>query len=784
MMNIKSTITCILMITIVLSITGSQKGDCKMDNHTSTDHQIKGVLPGIEDFPEFLKKKFAEKKKYRGETYKPRTKHIDKDGWATYTNRLFLESSPYLLQHAHNPVNWYSWGDEAFETAKKLNRPVLVSIGYSTCHWCHVMEEESFEDVEIAQYLNEHFIAVKVDREERPDIDSIYMTALQAMTGGGGWPLNVWLTPERRPFYGGTYFPARDGDRGAGAGFFTILKKLNEVYHTQPDKVAQSSSYLTKAIRDMLTPSSGTALPNADSFHAVVNLYRKSYDPVFGGLNGAPKFPSSLPVGLLLRYYRRTGDKSVLEMAEHTLEKMAAGGMYDHVGGGFHRYSVDEKWLVPHFEKMLYDNALLAVDYIEAFQVTGRQDFKRVAEEILHYVTKEMISPDGVFYSASDADSLTPEGHREEGYFFTWTHDELETILGKARAAIISKYYSVGDVPNFEGRHILHRRKSVENVAGELKISEKELDSIIEESRDILYQERNRRPLPLRDDKVLTSWNGLMISAYARAGFVLGDQKYIDIASRASRFILDHLYVNGRLHRSYKDGKAKNNGYLQDYAFFIASLLDLYEASHDSTWLKKAIELDAVLENQYEDKENGGFFLTSEDHEELIAREKPGYDGAIPSGNSVTVLNLLRLYELTTRADYLKRSENALKTFLGSSSSNPAALSRMLMALDFYLDKPKEIIIITPEGKEADAERFLAVLRSHFIPNSVLTIAGEGEKMESLSKLILPLKGKSAVNGRSTAYVCEGGFCRLPAGDPADFEKQISIVEMYDKTVD
>jgi uncharacterized protein YyaL (SSP411 family) len=464
-------------------------------------------------------------------------------------------------------------------------------------------------------------------------------------------------------------------------------------------------------------------------------------------------------------------------MAKVTLEKMAAGGMYDHVAGGFHRYSTDEYWLVPHFEKMLYDNALLIMDYLEGYQVTADEDFERIARETLRFVERDMTSPQGAFYSATDADSLTPGGHREEGYFFTWTPKELEHALGEDRAHVVKAFYSVGDRGNFEGRSILNTPKPRAEIADDLGISEMQLKGIIEESREILYQVRSRRPYPLRDEKILTAWNALMISAHAQAGLILNDSKYTDRAIKAAQFILEKLYLNNRLYRSYKDNNARHNAYLDDYAFFIAALLDLYEATQDTLWLKKAVEIDAILEKNYEDKKNGGFFLTSNDHEDLLAREKPSYDSAVPSGNSIAVLNLLRLNEFIERDDYRQRSEEALKSFSAALKSNPHALSEMLIAVDFYFDKPKEIVIVAPRGNRDDASSLLSEFRKHFVPNRVLTVVTEGKELESHAALIPLVKGKSALEGKATAYVCERGICMLPTNDPKVFTRQIKTVE-------
>ena len=716
----------------------------------------------------------------RPQGYKPRTRHLRPDGSPKYTNRLFLETSPYLGQHAHNPVNWFPWGDEAFELARKLNRPVLLSVGYSTCHWCHVMEEESFEDEEIAGVMNQSYVAIKVDREERPDVDSIYMAAVQALTGRGGWPMTVWLNPEREPFYGGTYFPARDGDRGARAGFLTLLRNIRTVYEERPEAIFEQTNQLVRSIESSLTPAVG-GIPGTPVIQKGAQSFRDRFDSTWGGRQGRPKFPSSMPVQFLLRYYRRTGDEQYLSMAVLTLEKMAAGGMYDHVGGGFHRYSTDQRWLVPHFEKMLYDNALLARAYLDGHQVTGREDFARVVREILRYVQRDMTSPDGAFYSATDADSLNPEGHAEEGWFFTWTPAEIEAVLGQDRARVVAAYYGVTSAGNLEGRNILNTPKPDAEVAASLEISVDELRSIIEQSKDLLYAARKKRPAPLRDEKILTAWNGLMISAYAQAGLVLGEADYVRMAQRAANSVLTHLRRDGRLYRSFKDGRPRHNAYLDDYAFLIAGLLDLYEATGEIRWLRESIALDDVLAKHYEDRQAGGFFLTSDDHEELLAREKPSRDGAVPSGNSIHALNLLRLQEFTTNDRYRQRAEKAMQAVGQILNSAPAALSEMLLAVDFLLDRPKEVIIVTP-GSRREAEPLLSRMRKVFLPNRILVVAVEGQDLQAQQKLVPLVENKVARNARATAYVCEEGFCKLPTSDPAVFEKQLSAVEPLEET--
>ena len=720
-----------------------------------------------------LKMKFSLVREKKGILYKPRTKHLDQDGWAKYTNRLFLESSPYLLQHAHNPVNWYPWGDESFETAKKRDVPILLSIGYSTCHWCHVMEEESFEDVEIATFINKNYIAIKVDREERPDIDAIYMSAVQAITGRGGWPMTVWLTPDKKPFYGGTYFPARDGDRGASMGFLTMLNRVKEYYYNNPEQVQQAGVDITKAIQKNLSPVKGGKEISQQVLKNSLQHYKSSYDSINGGTTGAPKFPSTMPVRLLFRHYYHNEDKSALAMAEKTLIKMAYGGIYDQVGGGFHRYATDDKWLVPHFEKMLYDNALLVISYLDGFQITGNSLFKQIVDETLLYIQRDMTSPGGGFYSATDADSQTLEGENEEGFYFTWTPLELEAVLGKEDANVVSHYFNVTKSGNFEGRNILNIENSLKNEAEMIRISEKSLFNTILNAKSKLYQQRNKRPSPLRDEKILTAWNGLMISAFARSGLILKNQDYIDTAKKAARFILKNLYKNSRLLRSYNDGKANHEAYLDDYAFFIAALLDLFEADPDPLWLKTAIELDRTLLNFYEDISDGGFFMTAKDHENLIAREKPGIDGALPSGNAIAAMNLFRLSKFTSNEEYKKRGVKTIQAFSALFESNPAILSEMMLALDFSLDIPKEIVIVSPKGKKSASEPMLKELRKTFLPNRILIQIEEGEHAKKLSKMTPLIKGKTASNNSSVAYICEEGICYLPSYTTKEFANQI-----------
>jgi uncharacterized protein YyaL (SSP411 family) len=730
-----------------------------------------GPPAGGSPYPAAVETRLRSALRAKGTDYEPRTRHLNDDETPKYTNRLILENSPYLLQHAHNPVDWYPWGDEAFERARREKKPVFLSVGYSTCHWCHVMEEESFEDEEIAAYLNQNYIAIKVDRERRPDVDGVYMTAVRLMTNRGGWPMSVWLTADREPFYGGTYFPPRDGDRGSRTGFLTLLKRLRQAYEEDPDRVAATTAELRDKIGESMAVTPGNALPDDSVPRRAFASEKRAFDEKLGGFGQAPKFPRSVRLEALLRYYRRTKDAEALRMVRRTLDAMAAGGMYDQVGGGFHRYSTDARWLVPHFEKMLYDNALLAVAYLEAYQVTGEPDYARVVREILLYVEREMTAPGGGFYSASDADS---EG--EEGTFFVWTPAQIEAVLPAAEARLVEKYYGISATGNFEGKNILHTQGSLDSTAAALKMDPGEAEKLLTSARARLYEARSKRIPPLTDHKILPSWNGLMISAFARAAQVFGDDTYAAYARAAALFITTKMKKGDRLHRSSLDGQIGGNGYLDDYAFLTAGLLDLYEATFEARWLREAMALQKVTDTHFIDAKDGGYFLTADDAEELLAREKPSYDGAEPSGNSVALLNLLRLYELTTDAAYLQRAEQLLRAFEPSWQQYPTSVPRLLSGIDFWSDRAKEIIIVVPES-HAQAEPFLAQLRATYLPNRVVVVVSEGEEQEKLASLVPLVKNKSARGGKPTAYVCERQVCELPTSDPQVFAKQIARLE-------
>ncbi len=735
-------------------------------------------LPGVARIDIDLQRRLEQAFESQQGDYVPRTHHLEKDGSPRFTNRLILESSPYLLQHAHNPVNWYPWSEEAFERAKRENKPVFLSIGYSTCHWCHVMERESFEDEEIAAFLNRHFISIKVDREERPDVDSVYMTAVQILTGRGGWPMTVIMTPDKDPFFGGTYFPPRKGVRGSRAGLVDILTEMVRLYEQEPTRAIEQAQELSQQIARVTTTLRGAGVPSDRVIVQAAQRLAAAFDPVDGGFGRAPKFPQPARLTILLRYARRTEDPGALHILTMTLDKMAAGGVYDHVGGGFHRYSTDGQWLVPHFEKMLYDNAQLASVYIDTWQLAGNPNYRRVARDILDYVAAEMTSPEGGFYSATDADSPTPSGHDEEGWFFTWTLDELERLLGKERAAIVGAAYGVMPTGNFEGRNILHRNQTNREVASRYKTTPKRVAEILAEARPVLYEARASRPPPIRDEKVIAAWNGLMISAFARAAWALDEPRYAALATRSARFVWDKMRnEDGALLRTYKGGQRSSTAFLDDYAFMIAAYLDLYEATADAAWLERALQLQAIQDARYADLQEGGYFMTPNDGELLLVREKPTHDGAVPSGNSVAALNLLRLYDFTDEGKWRERAE-ALFTALASRIARaPSGYPQLLVALDYYYDVPLEIAVIA-ETNLADTSALAERLREAFVPNKVSCVLTEAAA--SAHQRVVPwLEGKRTLRGKPTAYVCERGRCDLPTSNPSVFARQIDKRRPY-----
>ncbi|MBI5070179.1 MAG: thioredoxin domain-containing protein [Deltaproteobacteria bacterium] len=711
-------------------------------------------LPGSAPHPPPLAEALAHAVAGRGPGFVPRTRHRQGNR-PRYTNRLALESSPYLLQHAHNPVDWRPWGDEAFADARQSGRPVFLSVGYSTCHWCHVMEEESFEDPEIAAFLNHHFVPVKVDREERPDVDAVYMTAVQALSGGGGWPMSVWLNADREPFFGGTYFPPRDGDRGAPVGFLSALRQIDALWRTDPLRISKAAGALAGAVRIALGGAAGQAegIPGPTAVDAAVRGYVQRFDDDHGGLAGAPKFPSSLPVRLLLRHHRRTGDAASLHMATLSLTRMAAGGIHDQLAGGFHRYSTDSRWLVPHFEKMLYDNALLAVAYAEAYQVTGRPDFARVVRSTLDWMLREMALPEGGLCSATDADS---EG--EEGRFFVWSAREVEERLGE-EAARFAAFHGVTAEGNFEGHNVLHVPRP----------DEAEWQALAP-AREKLRLLREGRPHPLRDDKVLAAWNGLALSALAFGGRVLGEPRHVEAARRGAAFLLSTLRPGGRLRRSWNAGRLGPAAFLEDHAFLCRGLLDLHEATLEPRWLSEALALAGEQERLFADPA-GGWFSTPADGEALIARQKPTHDGAEPCGASVAVHSALRLAALTGDDRWRQVADGALRAHGASLAEHPMALAEMLLAVELRHAHPRELVLVWPGGDPPEA--LLGPLRTTFLPDAVLTGASEGAPLAELARLAPIAEGKVAAGGKPTAYVCRQGACGLPATDAAGLLRQL-----------
>jgi uncharacterized protein YyaL (SSP411 family) len=681
-----------------------------------------------------------------------------------HTNRLSAETSPYLLQHAHNPVDWYPWGEEALERARAEDKPILLSIGYSACHWCHVMEHESFENEEIARLMNENFINIKVDREERPDLDQIYMNAVQMMTGHGGWPMTVFLTPEGVPFYGGTYYPPVD--RYNMPGFPRVLLGVADAYRAKPDEITQTAVSMIGELQRMgQMRESGEAL-SIDLLDGAHRGILRNYDSKYGGFGSAPKFPAPMNLEFLLRVYHRTGQREALEAIEHTCRKMAEGGIYDQLGGGFHRYSTDAKWLVPHFEKMLYDNALLSRLYLHVYQLTNDVFYRRIAEETLDYVVREMTDESGGFYSTQDADS---EGH--EGKFFVWTIDEIKEILGAEDAALFCAYYDVTEGGNFEGQNILNVTRSQADTARAANVTTERLNEALERGRRELFAVRERRIKPNRDEKILTAWNGLMLAGFAEAAAILERDDYLSVAQNNARFVLENLRRDRLLLRTYKDGQAKLNAYLEDYAFYTDGLLALYEATGELRWLEEAISLADVMNDEFWDEQEGGYFYTGQSHEALIVRSKDFMDNATPSGNSVAAEVLLRLGVLTGNEDYTRKAVTIFRLLRDPLTRYPSAFGRLLAALDFHLSSPKEIVIVGPRGDERTRALTREVWKV-YVPNKVVV---QAEENETAAVEIVPLlRERSLVDNVATAYVCENYTCQRPVTTPAELAAQLT----------
>ena len=684
------------------------------------------------------------------------------------TNRLAAETSPYLLQHKDNPVDWFAWGEEALAEAKRLDKPILLSVGYSACHWCHVMEHESFEDADTAALMNERYVNIKVDREERPDIDAIYMQAVQALTGRGGWPMTVFLTPESKPFYAGTYFPPED--RQGMLGFRRILGAVADAYRDRRPDVERAAADVQTRLVALTEVRPGDQPLAVAILDAAFEQLERDHDDDHGGFGAAPKFPQPMTLDFLLRYYQRTQQPAALEITERTLRAMAAGGMYDQVGGGFHRYSTDDVWLVPHFEKMLYDNALLARAYLGAYQTTGDAAYRRIVEETLDYVLREMTDPAGGFYSSQDADS---EG--EEGKFFLWTAAEIEAALGED-AGLIADFYGVSAGANFEGRNILHTPASAERFAADRGLALPALEATLTAAKRALYAAREQRVHPARDDKVITAWNGLMLRAFAEAGLALDSERYRDAAVRNADFLLAEMRPQGRLLRTWKrdssgaagGGVAKLQGYLEDYGGLIDGLIATYAASFEARFLKAAMTLAAEMLRLFWDGDANGFFDTGSDHEELITRPRDLYDNATPAGGSLAATALFRLAVLTDNVEYERRAVAGLRSVATVVDQAPTMFGNFLAALDFHLAPSKELAIVWP-GALAEAAPLLAVVRDAYRPNLLLVGAHEGEGGD-LTPL---LRDRPAREGRPTAYVCERFVCGAPTSDPAELARQL-----------
>jgi len=701
-----------------------------------------------------------------------------------HTNRLIHETSPYLLQHAHNPVDWYPWGEEAFKKAQAEDKPILLSVGYSACHWCHVMERESFENEQIAQLMNEHFVCIKVDREERPDIDGLYMRAVQALTQQGGWPMTVFLTPDGRPFYAGTYFPPNDRRYGREImpGFPRVLQSMAIAYKEHRQEIEEQANAVAEFLRQNSTAAlrqhthsekSEIGQPLAILNTAAERLIA-DFDEKHGGFGHAPKFPNTMSLEFLLRVHlhRQRGEMaapdprqkhSELAVLEKTLWHMAHGGIYDQLGGGFHRYSVDAEWLVPHFEKMLYDNALLSRLYLHAYLVTGNPLYQRIVEETLNYVIREMTAPEGGFYSTQDADS---EG--EEGKFFLWTQAEIQHALPTEDAPIFMRYYDVTQHGNFEGKNILHVDYEPLQVADQFQISLPELQAILARDRELLFKLREQRVKPARDEKILTSWNGLMLRSFAEAARYLARPDYLQVAINNATFLLTNLRQQNRLLRTYKDGRAHLNGYLEDYAFLADALLALYEASFDPRWFNEARALMDTAIVLFADEQHGGFFDTSSDHEQLISRPKDIMDNAIPAGNSVAADVLLRLAAFTGEDAYRQRADDYLQTLADFMVQHPQAFGHALGALDFALSASKEIAILG-QPRAADTRALLEVVNNRYLPNSVLACAAPDDAVAT--QTVPLLRDRPLKDDKASAYICQHFTCLAPVNTPEELEK-------------
>ena len=704
-----------------------------------------------------------------------------------HTNRLAREKSPYLLQHAHNPVDWYPWGEEAFAKARQEKKPIFLSIGYSTCHWCHVMEHESFESEEVAAFMNSRFVNIKVDREERPDVDRVYMTFVQATTGGGGWPLNVWLTPSLKPFVGGTYFPPED--RNGQPSFLKVLRRIAEAWENDHGKINESGNQIMSALaRSADAASRSDAKVEAKLIEAANQQVARGYDSREGGFGGAPKFPRPVTLDFLFHIYHRSPadsdeGKAALGMALFTLRKMAAGGMHDQLGGGFHRYSVDDFWRVPHFEKMLYDQAQLASAYLDAYQITGDLRYENIARDTLDYVRRDLTDKEGGFYSAEDADSLTKAGGTEktEGAFYVWTKKEIDDALGEY-AELFDYHYGIeeeGNAPlgsdpqgELKGKNVLYERQSFAETAKHFGKSELDVEESMRYRRATLLELRAKRPRPHLDDKIITAWNGLMISAFARGAQVLGDNNYREAAVRAAEFVRDKLYDSKAhiLRRSYRGGASSVGGFAEDYAFYIQGLLDLYEATFDVQWLRLAEQLQTTQDRLFWDEKGGGYFTSTGEDANILLRMKEDNDNAEPAASSIAALNLLRLAQMRDSKEMRKRASETIDAFAVTLNHYASAMPEMLVALDRSLTKSKQIII-AGKTEANDTRELLEETRRHYLPNAIVLLADGEEGQKYLAGKLEEMKAMQPVDGKATAYVCGNFSCKAPVTSVAELRK-------------
>ncbi len=695
----------------------------------------------------------------------PLTETLSKSMDDKKPNRLIHEKSPYLLQHAYNPVDWYPWGPEAFEKAARENKPIFLSIGYSTCHWCHVMEHESFADPEVARLLNDTFICIKVDREERPDIDDVYMTICQLVTGSGGWPLTIFMTPDKKPFFAATYIPKNN--RFGRTGLMDLIPKIKELWQTKRNSLLESSEKVADVLTQANHGSPGKELTE-DTLKSAFQYFSDNFDSHYGGFGQDQKFPTPHNFLFLLRYWKRTGDAHALEMLEKTLVKMRQGGIFDHIGFGFHRYSTDPQWLAPHFEKMLYDQAMLAMAYTEAYQATGKEIYKNTAREIFTYVLRDMTAPAGGFYSAEDADS---EG--EEGKFYLWSVDEIRHILEPDEADLAIKTFNMEVGGNFIdqttgeniGSNIPHLINDLSLIAEEWEVSESDLQSRLGKARQKLFSARKKRIHPLKDDKVLADWNGLMIAAFAKGARVFHEAEYQEAAQKALDFIFEKMRnTDGGLMHRFREGESAIPAYLDDYAFLICGLLELYETTFEVAHLEKALELTHYLLEHFDDKKNGGFYFTGDDAERLLVRKKEIYDGAIPSGNSVMMLNLLRLGRLTGNPEFEEMANRLTKAFSGTVEKNPYPFTMLLTALDFAIGPSFEVVIVGDPDAD-DTQQMVKALQSRFIPNKVVLLRAADKENPPVTNIAEFTKNLTAIEGKATAYVCLNFRCELPTTD-------------------